>query len=400
MKYFLALALLAAPTYIIKISLFGLPANLLMLWLVIVWLVFALTLTYKKQWSNFFENIKSIDLWLKVSIGLFLVAGTLSLFVGGISLAKLGQYLVLVIQPISLFLIVRFTVAQDESARDLFKKTLYFFLALSGIYAMIQYFTLAGLPMDWWGNANEPKRAVSFFIHPNFYSLFITPLLAYLLPDLLSKLPERATPTLQVTSYKLQFCSWSLGVLGLLFSLSRGGWLGLLAALGVFVIIKANKKLLQGALIAGAVMVMVVAAVPNLRYRVLLPFYGEKSSVARFSLWHTGWLMIEDGPVLGKGLTGFASNWDQYNTDPGLEHYNFPHNIILNFWVDTGILGVISIVTLFIYGIFYGVKNKRNNYQCGLVLMLVAIVVHGLIDIPYLKNDLALIFWMLWGLSW
>jgi len=35
----------------------------------------------------------------------------------------------------------------------------------------------------------------------------------------------------------------------------------------------------------------------------------------------------------------------------------------------------------------------------GLLLFLVAIFVHGLIDIPYLKNDLALVFWMVLALS-
>lgn len=193
--------------------------------------------------------------------------------------------------------------------------------------------------------------------------------------------------------------AWLLGAVGLLLSLSRGGWLGLLVAIGVFVVFKASKKLLIGSIVAGVIGLLIIMAVPNFRYRVLLPFYGEKSTVARFSLWDTGWKMIKDNPVAGKGLMGFGNNWYGYNTDPGLDHYNFPHNIVLNFWVDTGLLGVVSMIGIFLYGIFRGIKYRSNLYALGFALALIAIFVHGLIDIPYFKNDLALMFWMLWSLS-
>jgi O-antigen ligase len=156
--------------------------------------------------------------------------------------------------------------------------------------------------------------------------------------------------------------------------------------------------ILSGVVVA-VIGVAIFMAVPNFRYRLLLPFYGEKSAVARFSLWKTGVKMISDEPVLGKGLVGFGNNWEKYNSDPNLEHYNFPHNIILNFWVDFGILGVLSMMGLFVYGIINGIKNRTNLYWFGLMLALVAIFTHGLIDIPYLKNDLAVVFWVLWGMS-
>ena len=38
--------------------------------------------------------------------------------------------------------------------------------------------------------------------------------------------------------------------------------------------------------------------------------------------------------------------------------------------------------------------------QLGIVLAMVAIIVHGLVDVPYFKNDLALEFWTFLGLAW
>jgi hypothetical protein len=99
------------------------------------------------------------------------------------------------------------------------------FVAAAGLYAVIQYTTLLGVPQAWWGNSQEPKRAVAFFLHPNFYALFITPLLAFLLPTLGYKLQvigesiKKSLHSPLSTLYPL--VAWVLGAVGLLLSQSQ-----------------------------------------------------------------------------------------------------------------------------------------------------------------------------------
>jgi putative inorganic carbon (hco3(-)) transporter len=392
MPLLLACTIILAPTYAIRFSFLELPLNVLMLWVIVVWLAVLVRLVIKREGRELWSAVDSLSRPLLGVIALFFIAGLISLFVGGLTQEKVGQFLVLFIQPLSLFFIIRYSLRIDRQRTIQYVKTAaYIFLAVSGVYAIIQYLTLIGVPVAWWGNANEPKRALAFFLHPNFYSLFVTPLLAFLVPDLFEKRPRYS---------RILFAGlWGLGAVGLLLSLSRGGWLGLFVATTAFVVMKANRKLIVSALAILVVAAGVVAAVPNFRYRVLLPFHGEKSSVARFSLWNTGWKMVMDSPIAGKGLLGFSNNWDGYNTDANLEHYPAPHNIILNFWVDTGLLGLISFLFLSLYGVWVGIKNRSNPLKFGLVLFLVAIIIHGLIDIPYFKNDLALLFWMVYALA-
>lgn len=407
MKYLFGLTVLLLPTYVLKFSLFGFSTNVLMVWIFGLWVMFGLWLFYRKEWFEFARYKIEMDFRFKILLGLFLLAGTLSLFVGGFSVPKLGQFIVLVVQPVSVFMMLRYLVRKDESAKEFIKNIFYLFLGVSGLYAILQYFTLTGLPMDFWGNSNEPKRAVSFWIHPNFYSLFVVPVMAFLIGDLeyriknVKAIGNRDELIDQKSNYKnvLMVVAWVVSGVGLLLSLSRGGWIGLFFAGVVFLIVKANRKMIFSGVVVAVIGVVILMAVPNFRYRILLPFYGEKSAVARFSLWETGVKMISEAPVLGKGLAGFGNNWEKYNSDPNLEHYNFPHNIILNFWVDFGLLGVLSMIGLFVYGVVNGIKNRTNVYRFGLVLALVAIFTHGLIDIPYLKNDLAVVFWVLWGMS-
>ncbi len=394
MPYLLALSLLIAPLYVWRFDVGGAPLNLLMVWLLFVWVMFGVWLVRQKLIGVFIAQVKNIDRRLLVLIGLFFLAGIISLFVNGVTQNKLGQFIVLFVQPLSLFFIAHFSAQQVPHTRVVFRQAVYVFVAVVGVLALVQYFSLTFLPTAYWGNSVEPKRAVGFFEHPDMFGLFLMPLLAWLIPDVLRRLDDWRQKINLVP-----LAAWLLGCVGLLLSLSRGAWLGFAVATLIGVIAYGRKKYWALALAAAVCATVVIISVPNLRYRLILPFKGEKSSVARLSLWHTGQKMIQDVPILGKGLTGFDMNWYQYNTDPNLDHYNFPHNILLNFWVDTGLLGVASFMGLIICGLWYGLRHRQKSYVLGLALFLAALAVHGIIDIPYLKNDLALAFWLIWGIS-
>jgi len=417
MQFLLLLTFILAPAYVIRFGFFHLPTNLLMLWVLLLWIIFGLWLYANKKVREFIRFKLSVDKKILIPICLFLLAGLISLFVGGIDRAKLGQFIVLFLQPISLFFIAGYIFKQNPKSKNFLLFTFYFLLAAAGIYAAVQYFTLLGLPPLWWGNSVEPKRALSFFVHPNFYALWSAPLLALLLPDAL----QRA----KVTGLRAKSWTglWIIGAFGLLLSLSRSGWLGLAAAIVVYLIIAADKKIRKIIFVGIIVALAVVVYYPNLRYRILMPFYGEKSASSRVELWSDGLKAIKKSPVLGLGLTGFAKQYGQLNTDPALDTHNFPHNIFLNFWVETGLLGLISFVWLISLYIYQGLRSVaflpwrgemsrvqpsdrevapldyNQIIKLSISLFLIALLFQGLVDNPYFKNDLALVFWMILALA-
>ncbi|MFA5991115.1 MAG: O-antigen ligase family protein [Candidatus Doudnabacteria bacterium] len=379
--------LLLAPAYGLKFHLANLPTNILMVWVFLFWLIFFIYLLLKKQFVQYLSARNNWSKPILIFTGLFLLSGAVSLFVKGITLEKLGQFIVLFLQPISIFFIAGFIFQKTPATKYYILNTIYLILAFAGLLAIIQYLTLWGLPQAFWGNSIEPKRAVSFFIHPNFYSLWCAPLLAFLIPDLRFKVENLRKNWAVITS-------WMVGIIGLLLSLSRAGWLGLGAAILVYLIIAADKKIRKLASIIVIVLVMIIVSVPNFRWRFTLPFYGEKSAVSRLSLWNTGWKGIKESPVTGLGLTGFSQQWQTLNTDPNLDTHNFPHNIFLDFWVETGLLGLISFIGIASLFIYNGLKNRRDIYKLSVALFLIAIIFSGLVDNPYFKNDLAMVFWI------
>lgn len=395
MSYLFSLTLLLAPLYIWRFTISAAPLNFLMVWVAFVLAVGGLWIIYKGELKQFLVYSYSRDRLLFWLVLLFFAAGCVALFVGGFSIPKLGQFIVLFLEPISVFFLLRYIAANSSRTHAAMRSAIYFFVAACGLLAIVQYTTLLGLPSDWWGNAEEPKRAIGFFVHPNGLALFMTPLLAFLEPDLFRRLEKQSWRSRDTI---IAAGAWGLGAVGLFLSLSRGGWIGFAASAIVFGIFMASRKYLVATLVGIVVCGLVVAAVPNLRYRIVLPFYGEKSAVARLSLWQTGENMIRDNPIVGKGLIGFGNNWDKYNSDPGLDHYNSPHNIILNFWIDTGLLGLVSFLGLLLYAVVEGFRRRSDIWKTGLVLFVVALVAHGLIDTPYFKNDLALVFWIVYAL--
>lgn len=431
MQWFLVITLLLAPAYALRFGVGALDVNLLMLWVFLVWLVFVVYLSWAKQWMQFYRFLKNLlTTYYLLPTTIFFLAGLVSLFIGGYTMEKLGQFIVLFVQPISIFIIARYWSQKTGDSKKIENYLLlitYCLLAILGTYAVVQYFTLLGVPPEWWGNEIEPKRALAFFLHPNFFALFVTPLLAFTLPfavkiqvlnsnvETLNKLenqnanfqntvngqmspPEADPPCVEKVKCWLPAMAWVLGALGLLLSMSRGGWLGLAVAVGVFVLTLRNKKVFFSASVIVIFIVIVILSVPNLRYRLILPFMGEKSAVSRLSLIETGWKQIKVSPVLGSGLLGFSNNWEVYNTDPGLAHHPTPHNLFVAIWVDFGLLGLLSFLGITVLALWKGLSKNRTTMQFGLALAVVAILAHGLVDTPYMKNDLAMVLWILMSL--
>jgi O-antigen ligase len=84
----------------------------------------------------------------------------------------------------------------------------------------------------------------------------------------------------------------------------------------------------------------------------------------------------------------------------------YPHNIVLNFWVETGLLGLLSMAWIIGTALAVGWSGWHRAaagwrpYELGVLLAMVAVVSHGMVDVPYFKNDLSLEFWALIGILW
>jgi O-antigen ligase len=103
--------------------------------------------------------------------------------------------------------------------------------------------------------------------------------------------------------------------------------------------------------------------------------------------------MIAAHPIFGVGLGGYV-----YKLHKFIEIY--PHNVYLTFWVEMGLLGLLAFLYIFVR---LGVSAWRSLSLAsgfekallwGVVGTVVTWAVHGIVDSPYWKNDMAVEFWL------
>lgn len=153
----------------------------------------------------------------------------------------------------------------------------------------------------------------------------------------------------------------------------------------------------------------------------LLNARGHGLISERLYLWKAGLLIIRDHFLLGTGPDSFntlyrpsapnsyllqALNGQTAGApNPTLSH---PHDFILDFWISTGLLGVVAVFWLL--GAFTRVA-LRTYRRCaalpqgpllqrlvlGIAGCMLASVAHGLVDNMYFLPDLSMTFWFFMG---
>jgi O-antigen ligase len=121
----------------------------------------------------------------------------------------------------------------------------------------------------------------------------------------------------------------------------------------------------------------------------------------RLDLWLSSLEMIRDHPWLGVGLDNFAYLYQQIYlregaaAEPNLSH---PHNWLLHFWVELGVLGVVALFWLlwrFVGRVRETLTVPRSVWvAAGASGAMADLLVHGFIDNSYFLVDLAFLFWL------
>ena len=194
-------------------------------------------------------------------------------------------------------------------------------------------------------------------------------------------------------------------MLAVLFARSEGGLIGIGAGLVTMGLLfsKQTRKITLALIVAG---VIIVAAVPALRsyavHTVTLndcPTLYECSLTLRRTQWVDTWTMLKDGRLLyGAGLGGYQKAMLAYHNHPGIEIYLYPHNVFLNFWAELGLAGLILflvIIAAFWRSVASALRTPSRTLAVGAAGAMVTLLVHGLVDVPYFKNDLAVLFWLI-----
>jgi O-antigen ligase len=373
----MAIALAASPAYVIRPHVGPLPTTALELVLGPAILLGLYAFWAELPWRNPFT-------WPAL---LLLAAATLDTVFTPDHRAALGLWKAYFVEPILAGLVIAAMARTRSGAR----------LLLAGLGVAGAVVALLNIGLD--GSAiashtyNEVTPPVAIYNTANAVPLYLEPLLAFAIAIALYSEDRRERWIAAGLA--------ALFALAILLSDSRLGWATLGALLLFVALFNRRRWWVYGA--AAAFGVLAFAGSGSVRHRILVEFdpHSDKNTVAlRASLWRSTLDMLIHRPLFGGGLSGFKQSIEPYRDPNYHEDLIYPHNLLLNLWTETGLLGLAAFIWIAVKlvrvarrGISRG--PWRRALSIGMLGMLVAFAVHGIGDVPYFKNDQSLAFWAL-----
>ncbi len=383
------LFIISLPTYLIRFQLGPLPSTVLELTfgaLSLAWLIKYIRYDFKKILVAMQKHKV-----LFIAFSLFFISSVVSVLISDLLILSLGVWRAYFLEPMILFLIL---IGRKDAVKTI---DLILGLAIStlsiSIYAIAQKFTGWGIATPEWVDEST-RRVTAFFSSPNAVGLYLAPVLMLMIFMVIKKSKQQ--------SRDIKF--WVLAVVAVLslvaiiFTKSQGTWIGLGVGLLVFLFFLNYKKTALAVAVIGVVFALLI---PSMRQVIL---FRDQAGQNRLRLLGYTEIFLSKSPrnfILGTGLGEFFRKVQKpYYNDKIMERLIFPHSIFINFWTETGLVGMSAMITILGYSFFLANKIKKNNIVvgAGLMGMLTVLVVHGMVDVPYFKNDLSFLFWIIMAL--
>jgi hypothetical protein len=388
-KLAFALLPLLLPAYLIRASIGPLPTTALelaVLTMFVVWLM-----------QGGWKRAKAVSFPWRWPLSLWILAGLVAVIVSPVHMQALGLYRAYFIEPLFVFVMGLDLIKTNDDKRLLIKSVAAVTIIL-GLWALVQMLTGWGIPYPW---TNWPgRRAVGPFPYPNALSLFVAPIVALAFADRMKALASKDAKTL--IGNVLGWLTVAFGLLAILCAKSNGATVAVIVS--AFATLLLTKKMWKWALAFALVVTLTVFASPLRNKAISVLSFHEWSGMVRTVMWDETVTMLRDRPVFGAGLAAYPTVILPYHKATWMEVFQYPHDIVLNLWSETGVMGVIAFAwILFAWlglasednGTRHAARGTLSTFNTLAFAVIIAMLVQGLVDVPYFKNDLSILFWLL-----
>ncbi len=256
-------------------------------------------------------------------------------------------------------------------------------LATSGVLVavlgILQYITKLGIPAPW----DVEGRITSIFDFPNAVGLFLAPIVAMLVVFLWTKHNQK------LSSFLFPLSSLTLMLTAIILSKTEAALVAIPAALLITLCISHTPRRTKILVILLAIVFSTAAfgLSSTVREKLLL---ADVSGHARIAIWHETATYLNDHWLLGAGLSGFPAAIAPYHDATYFEIFQYPHSVLLNIWVELGLLGVLATILLTMQVAKTVWRHREDSVVLAVCAAFLTMLIHGLVDVPFFKNDLAI----------
>lgn len=379
------LTIFCIPLYLIKVPIFGIPSNFFE---VISVAIAAIIFTQEKE--NILPKLLNLPKFLIISIFFIFLGLLLSTILNTENYTQsLGIIKSWFIVPIFFSLALHLKIDSSSLVEKIIRSIYFSIITVSIIAILYKIFSIT----------TYDNRLKAFYLSPNYLSMYLAPGIFFALYFLRkSFLSNKYSRIFFINIFFLLIIVFSL-----YWTLSYGAWISIILSLIITspLLISHKKILIFYASILFLVLLVFCLQKNNSKMTNLLNNYSTSSIASREIILKVSAALILKSPIAGIGPGNFQEKYleMQKNYPPYLEWaVPQPHNIFLAFWLQAGIVGLIGFLILNYYSItnlLRCIKNKKNTaLAVTLLAFFIYILIHGLIDTTYWKNDLSFIFWI------
>ena len=329
---------------------------------------------------------------LNIPIAAFLIAAAIGVIMGVDFKHSLKGYMTL--GWISIFFLFVNNV-KDVTQFKRLVRILILITTIAGAYAIFQHFTR----IDFFGNVKYVQKSLSrstgFFNSPQTFGNYILLVLPVVFGLSSYSNTRREKRRLQLSSLII--------LTAIIFSYTRGVWLGLIGGL-IFMAILRSKKLLLLVVTGIIVGFMFLAFLPSSKFtqRVVRTFKSGRPVGGRIFFWKGSLRIIRDYPITGLGWEGFGIVYPKYKPAKGRQLVCHAHNNFIDMAVDSGLLGlgifIWLLVTIYKVG-FHIFKELEQGYFKGIAWgflgSFTAFLIAGLSQYNFGDSEVVMLFYFL-----
>lgn len=308
-----------------------------------------------------------------------------------------------IVQYILWYFVVLQLVRDQKGAKGI---TSFFVIVvgLMAVHGVIQYIIGVEMPAGWvdQNEAGVRTRVYSILTSPNIFGSLLTLACPMAVSLCLSE---------KSTGRRILFGAFALMMMAsLVFTSSRGAWIGFAVAFMVYVLLK-DKRLLVPGIIAMVLVILLVPSVGNRITYMLSPEYIESSlKGGRLVRWLTGLRILEFYPVFGLGLGHFGGAVAMNHglstiVDVEVVDTFYMDNYYLKTAVESGIVGLIAFIFLMYQVFINGLRVVKltcgddfNPIACGILAGLSGVIVHNLVENVFEVPLMTTVFWVFVGI--
>lgn len=383
------IAVFLIPFYFFRFSLLGIKTNVFEIFVLVS---FFLTLFEPKSLKRL--SVKSI--WLLPVA--FLTVSLITAFLSSDKMNALGIWKGWFLVPI----VFAWVINKNFDPKSLWRGLLPLFVSMVvvSLWAILQKAGLFTTLFYQTGDATfnqyiSQGRVFGPFESPNFLAMFLVPTMFITLP-IAEQVKQRIGKIVFLFTY-------ALPILALCFSGSRAGIIAFAVGLCVYLnyrYINLQKAKNRQPFYSG-LFVTILAGV-NLLYLYYAINVARPSSASdqlRVQIYRYSVDLLKDNFSFGLGLGQFQNKIAQISAgnvsfhDAGLGVALHPHNLLLAVWLNLGLAGLIVLLWLMV-SFFKNVFSSNSPIRAASIAAMFAILIHGLFDTTYFKNDLSAIFWL------